>query len=133
MSTESIRSNCEISSTDGAQARLKCRGVAPGVGSEVLTVVPPTPSPRRRCIGARLRNEEPTPPVVPGVREGRTELAIAVVGHRVGPILRPRHVVLRGFDHLLAHCFRSHRCASASQTQSVNRRFCSGKSGSPLL
>jgi hypothetical protein len=31
-----------------------------------------------------------------------------------------------------AHCFRSHRCASASQTQSANNRFRSGKSGSPL-
>ena len=33
----------------------------------------------------------------------------------------------------VAYCFRSQRCASASQTHSVNRRFRSGKSGSPLL
>jgi hypothetical protein len=33
----------------------------------------------------------------------------------------------------VAQCRRSHRCASASQTQSVNNRFRSGKSGSPLL
>jgi hypothetical protein len=31
-----------------------------------------------------------------------------------------------------AYCSRSQRCASASQTQSVNRRLRSGKSGSPL-
>jgi hypothetical protein len=31
-----------------------------------------------------------------------------------------------------AICFRSQRCASASQTQSVNNQFRSGKSGSPL-
>jgi hypothetical protein len=31
-----------------------------------------------------------------------------------------------------AYCFRSQRCASASQTQSANRRLRSGKSGSPL-
>jgi hypothetical protein len=31
-----------------------------------------------------------------------------------------------------AICFRSQRCATASQTQSVNNRFRSGKSGSPL-
>ena len=31
-----------------------------------------------------------------------------------------------------AYCFRSHRCVSVSQTQSVNRRLRSGKSGSPL-
>ena len=30
------------------------------------------------------------------------------------------------------YCFRSQRCVSASQTQSVNRRLRSGKSGSPL-
>jgi hypothetical protein len=41
MSSASIRSNCEISSTDGAEARLKIPGCCPGVGSEVLTAVPP--------------------------------------------------------------------------------------------
>jgi hypothetical protein len=33
----------------------------------------------------------------------------------------------------VAYCFRSQRCAAASQTHSVNRRVRSGKSGSPLL
>ena len=78
-----------------------------------------------------------------GVRPGSTENQVAgsAMAARIGkgnaedrapacknnspvPGLLPRRAV--------AHCFRSHRPLSASQTQSVNRRFRSGKSGSPL-
>jgi hypothetical protein len=55
------------------------------------------------------------------------EIVARIEEAEVGRAKRARWDLDRG-----AHCFRSHRCVSASQTQSVNNRFRSGKSGAPL-